>query len=68
MSALPTHVWLRLYQLNEALTARGATTEEQVKAVLEDLQAMPPQLQQQSLERLVRLGQVAAEVAATRKV
>jgi len=68
MSARPTHVWLRLYQLNEALEATGATTAQQVKTIVEDLQAMPPELQQQSLRRLERLGDLVAEVAAACKV
>jgi hypothetical protein len=56
-------VWLRLYQLAEALEARGQNHEERFRAVKEELLAMPPELQRQSLERLEVLGRLGVEVA-----
>jgi hypothetical protein len=55
-------VWLRLYQLSEALEDRGSTHEDQVRAVTAELLTMPPELQQQSWARLEILNRVASDL------
>jgi hypothetical protein len=60
-------VWLRLYQLSDALDARGPTHEERVGAVTAELLTMPPELQQQSLKRLEMLNRLASDLVASRQ-
>jgi hypothetical protein len=60
-------VWLRLYQLSEALDARGPTEEERVGTVTAELLTMPPDLQQQSLKRLETLNRLVSELVASRR-
>jgi len=60
-------VWLRLYQLAEALEARDKNPEVRVRVITEELLTMPPELQRQSLERLEMLSRVGVEVAASWK-
>jgi hypothetical protein len=60
-------IWLRLYQLVEALEARASTPEGRVEAVTAELLTMPPELQQQSLARLEMLNQLAADLIALRR-
>jgi hypothetical protein len=59
-------VWLRLYQLSEALDARGTTHEDRVGMVTGELLTMPPELQQQSLERLKMLKQLVMEIVKSK--
>jgi hypothetical protein len=67
MTLRPSDVWLRLYQLAEAFEARGAADDERVRVVMQELLAMPPELQKQSLARLELMSRLASEVAAASK-
>jgi len=60
-------VWLRLFQLSEAFDARGPTHKERVGTVTAELLTMPPELQQQSLERLEMLIRIASDLIASRR-
>jgi hypothetical protein len=60
-------VWLRLYQLSEAFDAHGPTHEERVGAITAELLTMPPELQQQSFERIEILHRLASDLIASRR-
>lgn len=68
MSFQPNHVWLRAYQLVEAFDGVGATDDERARLLVEDMLGMPPELQQQTLARLARAGDVCARIAEQYKV
>jgi hypothetical protein len=59
MSLGAKNFWLRVYQLDQALNACGASDEERIGALMEEVSAMPPELQSQALQRLKRLTQLA---------
>jgi hypothetical protein len=58
-------VWLRLFQLSEALDARGLNNQERVGTVTAELLTMPPELQRQSLQRLEMLNQLVSALMAS---
>jgi len=60
-------VWLRLYQLSEALDARGSTHDDRLTAVMAELSTMPPELQQQSWARLELVNQFASDLISRRR-
>ena len=60
----PTHFWLRVHQLAEAFDDRGATDQDRAHVILAELREMPPELQEQSLQRLALMGQIGSAVAA----
>jgi hypothetical protein len=60
----PTHFWLRVHQLAEAFEDRGATDQDRANVILAELREMPPELQEQSLQRLALMGQIGSAVAA----
>ena len=64
MAHRPTHFWLRVHQLAEAFEDRGATDLDRSNLILTELQEMPPELQEQSLQRLALMGQIGSTVAA----
>jgi hypothetical protein len=64
----PTHFWLRVHQLAEAFEDRGATDNDRASVILAELQEMPPELQQQSLQRLALMGHIGSSVVAAHKL
>jgi len=68
MSLGAKNFWLRVYQLDQAINACGADDEERISALMEEVSAMPPELQTQSFERLKSLIQLSgAMIAASEK-
>jgi hypothetical protein len=63
MSLQPNHVWLRAYQLSEAIDENGPADDERTRVLVDDMLGMPPELQQQTLGRLERVSDVCARIA-----
>ena len=55
---------MRVHQLAEAFEDRGETDCDRAQVILAELREMPPELQEQSMQRLALMGQVGSAVAA----
>jgi hypothetical protein len=57
-----------VHQLAEAFEDRGETDNDRVSVIFAELQEMPPELQEQSLQRLALIGHIGSAVAAAHKL